>query len=264
MVDVEDRIRELAAGRESSFGIYARHLATNETVAVNADRVMPTESAAKTFILVHYTRMVAAGSCDPNRRVTITDEDSVFGSGVLRHLAPGLAPKLDDLAWLMIIVSDNLATNRLLRELGGPDAINETMDALGLPTARVHGPCMHSEFGTSTPRDLAEVYVHLDERARTILYRQQFVDLLPRRVPHVSGALDFGVTMPLRVFNKPGSGAFTCTDSALFEMDHAAWVVAVMGRDLPEVFSRTEDSAPVAFATIGQILYEAWGTDAGR
>ena len=106
---------------------------------------------------------------------------------MLRFLAPGLQPTLDDLAWLMIIVSDNLATQVVLREIGGADAVNATMAGLGLATARVNPAFSHSPIdrrrSRSAPRrrsDLAEVYTHLDERCREILFRQQFVEFLPR------------------------------------------------------------------------------------
>ena len=45
----------------------------------------------------------------------MTDDDFAPGSGVLRYLVSGLQPTLEDLAWLMILVSDNIATQVLLR-----------------------------------------------------------------------------------------------------------------------------------------------------
>src|SRR5262249_12147944 len=133
-VPLEPDIRALLAEAGGRWGVYARNLGTGETVGVDADTPMYTASAAKTFILVHYARLVAAGACDPDRRVAITSDDQVLGTGVIRFLAPGLAPTMNDLATLMIIVSDNSATDVVLREVGGADAVNATMDELGLPT----------------------------------------------------------------------------------------------------------------------------------
>ena len=261
---LEADVQAVVKDRPGTFGIYARNLGTGETVGVNAGRVMPTESAAKTFILVHYTGLVARGALDPNRRVTLTADDHTLGTGVLRFLAPGLEPTLEDLAWLMIVVSDNVATAMILRKVGGAEAVNTTTAALGLETARVT-PRFSREtndepFGTATPRDLAEAYTHLDVRARAILFRQKFVDYLPRRVPHYSEASDLGFDLPARVFNKTGNGFGTCTDSGLFETGAAAWVVAAMAADQEDFSSRADDSAPSAFADIGALLYERWGT----
>ena len=254
--------------RPGTFGIYARNLTTDETVDVNGDRVMPTESAAKTFILVRYAALVAAGTLDPARRVEVTAADAAYGSGVLRYLAPGLQPTLEDFAWLMIIVSDNLATRVVLREVGGAEAVNSSMADLGLTSAYLNPAFSHSfgdmesgeVFGRSTPRDLAEVYAQLDERGRRILFRQQFVDYLPRTLPHASQSTDWGFEMPVRVFNKTGGGLGTCIDSGLFETDGAKWIVAAQAMDQQDFASRPGDSAPSAFAEIGQLLFERWGT----
>ena len=115
-------------------------------------------------------------------------------------------------------------------------------------------------FGTATPRDLAEVYTHLDERCREKLFRQQFVDFLPRRLPHAYQSLDFDFLMPVRVFNKTGGGLGTCVDSARFETDDAAWIVAAIATEQLDFASRADDVAPTAFADIGALLYERWGT----
>jgi beta-lactamase class A len=264
-VQLEDDVRSIVAGKPGTFGIYARNLGTGETVEVNADSVLPTESTAKTFILVRYAGLVAAGTLDPARRVTLPPDIRAYGSGVLRFLAPGLQPTLDDLAYLMIIISDNLATSVLLREVGGADAVNETMAELGLATALVNPVFSHADllsgelFGTSTPRDLAEVYTHLDQRGREILFRQQLVECLPRRLPHGYQSLDWGFDMPVRIYTKTGNGLGNCIDSGRFETDATAWIVAAMATDQQDFANRAGDVAPDAFADIGELLYQRWG-----
>ena len=263
---LEADVRAIVSERPGTFGVYARNLGTGETLGLNPDRVMPTESTAKTFILVHYAALVAAGSLDPSRRITLTADNKALGSGVLRFLAPGLQPTLEDLAQLMIIVSDNLATAVVLREVGGAEAVNETMAAMGLPTAHVNPAFSHCDlisdelFGTSTPRDLAEVYTHLDERCREILFHQQLVDFVPRHLPHSYQSKDFGFDMPARAYNKTGNGLGRCIDSGRFETDSATWIVAAMADDQQDFAIRPDDAAPSAFAAIGMLLYERWGS----
>jgi beta-lactamase class A len=251
-------------GQPGTFGVYARNLATNETIEVNADRIFPAESAIKTFILVYYSQLVAAGEIDPSRRVELDDLSRYIGTGVLRFLASGLTPTLEDLAWLMIIVSDNTATALLMQSLGTPDQINGALRDLGYPTSQLNEITMEdalagAPFSTSSPRDLAEIYTQLDDRARTMLYRQQHLIGLPRRLPHMAMASDVGVTMPLRVYNKTGNGAGRFIDSGLFETDTAAWVVAAMSSDQTDFASRPDDVAPTVFGEIGELLYNAWG-----
>ena len=259
-----EEVGRLLEGRPGRFGVYARNLASNETVEIGATEPMPAESAAKVFILVHYSALVNEESADAAARVTYTAADHCLGSGVLRYLSPGMTLTLDDLVWLMIVVSDNVATHLVLDRVGGPEAVNDRMRSFGMTSAWLNPNFSHTEmltdepFAMSTPKDLAEIYCHLDDNCRTKLFRQQFTDYLPRRLPHTSGATDFGVTMPVRAFTKTGGGFLTCTDSGLFETDEASWVVAAMASDQQDFASRADDSAPTAFAAIGEFLYQAW------
>jgi beta-lactamase class A len=263
-----DEIRDAISAQPGVFGFYARNLGTNEIVEFDADRVLYAESAIKTCILVHYSRLVASGAVDPTRRVRMDDEHRYIGTGVLRYLANGLEPTLDDLAWLMIVVSDNMATALLMQSIGGlgaPADVNATMAGLGYPAARLNesitfdGALAGEPFSTSSARDLAEVYTQLDERCRTMLFRQQHLIGLPRRVPHVSHAVDVGFEMPVRVFNKTGNGMGTFIDSGLFETDSAAWVVAAMASEQIDFASQPDDVAPRLFGQIGEMLFAAWG-----
>jgi beta-lactamase class A len=261
-----EHVQAILADAPGTFGIYARNLGTNEIVDVHADRAMNTESAAKVFILLYYRQLVASGACDPGRRVELTDDDRYWGTGVLRYVGAGIQPTLDDLAWLMIIVSDNVATAMLMQAIGGDQAtVNAAMRGLGLESAQLN-PLITVEtamagaaFATATPRDLAEAFTFLDDRAKEILFRQQDQISLPRRLPHMAMASDVDIEMPVRVYNKTGNGMGTCIDSGLFETATARWVVAAMAADQTDFASRPDDAAPQAFARIGELLFEAWG-----
>ena len=159
----------------------------------------------------------------------------------------------------MIVLSDNIATRALIRELGGREIVNAEMDALGLPQLRLHDSLQQgASYFTATPHDLAEVYTHLDEHAREILYRVDKVDFLPRRIPHVPAAIDHGLTAPVRVYGKAGWGARECVDAGLFETDEGSWVLAAMAKDLPGVWQHTDDEGPRTLADIGETIYQAW------
>jgi beta-lactamase class A len=260
-----DSVAEVFSGQPGVFGVYARNLETDETIAINADRVLPAESAAKTFVLAYYSRLVSSGAIDPTSRIRLDDQNRHIGTGVLRFLADGLEPTLGDLAWLMIIVSDNTATAMLMQSIGGPTDVNAAMRDLGYPTANlnesitVESALAGEPFSTSSPRDLAEIYTKLDDGSRAILFRQQYLIGLPRRLPHVSHAVDVGITMPVRVYNKTGNGAGTFIDSGLFETNKCSWVVAAMAAEQTDFASRADDFAPTAFGAIGEMLYNAWG-----
>lgn len=259
VVGLEHDLRAMLATRAGTWGVYARHLDTGETVAIRADEVMPAQSSVKVCVLLAYTKRIRLGNDERDRRVTLLGEDHEMGSGVLRYLAPGLLPTLNDLAWLMIVLSDNIATRALIRELGGSEVVNAAMDALGVPKLRLHDSLQQgASYFTATPHDLAEVYTHLDGHAREILYRVEKVDFLSRRIPHVSAAVDHGLTAPVRVYGKSGWGARECVDAGLFETDEGSWVVAAMAKELPGLWQQTDSEGPRTLADLGETIYATW------
>lgn len=130
MVEVAEII-ERVDGRAA---VYARRLDIDEEIAVGAiDGSFPTGSAAKLLVLLTFADLVKREKMDPLARCEINAEfrDARPGSGVLRFLREGLAPTLEDCATLMMIVSDNVATDVLLDAIGGPDVVNATLTAWG-------------------------------------------------------------------------------------------------------------------------------------
>ena len=121
-------------------GVAARHLETGKTIEHNADEVFFTASTFKVPILAELYRQVDAGTLDLSQRVELADSLRVPGSGVLRELGNGLAPTLHDLAMLMIIVSDNLATDIVYHTVG-KDNLNRTMADLGLNKTKLPMSC---------------------------------------------------------------------------------------------------------------------------
>lgn len=107
-------------------------------------------------------------------------------------------------------------------------------------------------FGTSTARDLAEAYTHLDDGCREKLARQKDLIGLPRRLDQSPYAVDLGVGMPVRVFNKTGVGPTNFIDSGLFETDSAPWIAAAMASDLLLRTTRPDEAPTDGDAGLGR------------
>lgn len=118
----------------------ARYLESGAEVRRRADDVFFTASTLKVPLLVDLYRQVDEGELDLGRSLVLTDSHRAPGSGVLKEMASGLKPTVHDLALLMIIISDNTATD-MLYDLVGRDALNETMRRLGLATTRIPMSC---------------------------------------------------------------------------------------------------------------------------
>ncbi|HEX5992309.1 MAG TPA: serine hydrolase, partial [Thermomicrobiales bacterium] len=143
---VERALDAIVANAGGEVALAAMNLTTGEEVARNADRSMPTASVFKLPLLVEVFRQAATGALDLEDRVTLRAEDVVMGSGILRDFGPGLQPTLGDLAMMMVIVSDNSATNLLLDRVGGPRQVNATMRDLGLSSIVVHRRIVFGEI----------------------------------------------------------------------------------------------------------------------
>ena len=127
-----ERLESIQSRFSGRFGLAARNLTTGEEFLLDHDQVFPTASSIKTAILYEVFRQAEEGTFGLDDRVELKSSDIVRGSGVLRDIAPGLQPTVHDLAMLMIIVSDNTATNMLIDLVGGPDPVNASMAAIGL------------------------------------------------------------------------------------------------------------------------------------
>ena len=122
------RIRGQFAGDMS---IYAKNLVTHEEIAIDSDSVYETFSVIKLAIateLLHQERM---GKLSLSDRVTLEAANRRLPSGVLYTLDPGLTPTLGDLLTLMIIISDNEATDAIADRVGRNNA-TAYMNSLGL------------------------------------------------------------------------------------------------------------------------------------
>jgi len=105
-------------------------------IAIHADEPMETMSVIKIPLMVEAFRQIGEGKFNLTDRVTITDADKRPGTGVIRSLDAGANLTIKDLLTLMIIVSDNTATDLMYGKIGGPAAVNGEMDRLGFKTIR--------------------------------------------------------------------------------------------------------------------------------
>lgn len=155
---------------QGTIGVAARHLETGKEIRHNADTVFFTASTLKIPVLVELYRQVDQGKVDLSRRIDLTDSLRVAGSGVLKEMSNGLQPTVHDLAMLMIIISDNGATDVLYNLVGG-EAINNTMRQLGLTKTRIPMTCrelIYSIVGIDT-----KAPPHMYNLASDRLFKQQ-------------------------------------------------------------------------------------------
>lgn len=258
-------------------GVAAQHLGTGEEIRIGADAEIATASTIKVPILIELYRRAEAGEVDLDEPLPVTPAVRVLGSGVLRELSDGVALSIRDHATLMIVVSDNVATNLLIDRLGIP-AINATMDRFGFPRTRLRQRLDFPRIGedgrnlaVSTPGELAGVMAALatgailGEASRAeilgIMRRQQRLNLVPRYLPYdqdrdplQSGEPDNG----LRIANKTGGWGALRADMALVEWPGTRYVVAIVAHGEDDRFW-PENPVDRAIGRVSRLIFDHFG-----
>src|SRR6478735_4075543 len=169
-------IHEEIASFPGNAGVFAKNLTTGEEVAFDPDTIRPTASTIKVPIMIELFRQVEEGTVSLDQILVANEENATRGSGILRDLSPGVALRAIDVATLMIVVSDNQATNMLI-DLLGMEKINKTMADNGFVNTRLVNRIDFEAIGedpknlaTTTPRELAGIMESIANN--TILSKQ--------------------------------------------------------------------------------------------
>ena len=122
-------------------GFLFADLATGETVAINRDKEMPAASTFKVFLLAEFLRQCEAGKYNLMDRHILTEEFISSGSGILCDLIPGMNLTLLDYARLMMMLSDNSATDYIYGLTGRDNIQENVIEAYGLTNTKCDFPC---------------------------------------------------------------------------------------------------------------------------
>ena len=126
-------IREAFPG---NMAVYMKNLKTGEEIAMDADATYETFSVIKVPIMAEVFHQVESGKLSLDQRVEIKPGDQRLPSGVLYTMQPGLAPTIRDLLTLMIIISDNEATD-LLADKVTRASVTQYMHELGFANTTI-------------------------------------------------------------------------------------------------------------------------------
>src|SRR5450759_4879928 len=137
---VQEALRARIGNFEGTVSLYAKNLDTGESVGIRQGEPVRTASTIKLPILLAVFDQVAAGKAKWTEPLTITAQDMVSGSGIIgSELSDGVQLPLRDVVHLMIVLSDNSATNMILERFTA-DAVNIYLAVsythLTLPTNR--------------------------------------------------------------------------------------------------------------------------------
>jgi beta-lactamase class A len=144
-MSLKEAIISPAESLKGKMGVSVKDLKTGEAANLNGDDLFPTASTFKVPVLVEFYRQVENGIISLDEKVILRQEDLVPGSGVLKELTPGMIISFRDLLKLMMVISDNTATDLVIREVG-MENINNTLRELGLKKTKVKKYCREILF----------------------------------------------------------------------------------------------------------------------
>lgn len=118
MGQLEKEIIKIVNPLSGNISIYIKYLLTNDEIKFNEQMQMRAASIIKIPILCTFYNQIKQNNFDIEKWVKIKDKNIVEGSGVLKLLNRETEYMIYDLARLMIILSDNSATNEIIDIIG--------------------------------------------------------------------------------------------------------------------------------------------------
>jgi beta-lactamase class A len=282
MPDVVADVTAAVNGFRGQMGVAAIELRSGDTLAVNADGRFPTASTIKTAVMIEAWQQIADGTLSSDTTFALERSDKVGGSGVLRGLHDGLTLTTADLIHLMIVLSDNTATNLLIERIGTA-RVNTRLESYGLRETKLFRPTfrdgrpdvlpeLEREFGLgmTTPREMAKLMAIIadgkavsrqaSEAMLETLRRQQDRAMIPRLIPPpgVEG---------VQIGNKTGTdeekhaGAdgirrHVRADAAIVTGPGFTYVVAIYARQVEDTRWTIENDALTTGARISRLVFD--------
>lgn len=263
---------------QGTVSLYAKNLDTGESIGIRENEPVRTASTIKLPIMVAAFRAVQDGKARWSDKLVITPASKVSGSGVIREFEDGTRLTLRDLMHVMIVVSDNTATNLVLDRVSS-DYVNDTMAGLGYTQTRsmrkirgdgtnLKAPSGWSAegqkeenkrwgIGRSTPREMVDLLARIANGAIVssdaskemvaILERQQFKDGIGR---------SFLDTPGIRVASKSGALDALRSDVGLLYHPKGRLAIAITVDDMPKVDYSPENPGNLLISRLTGILVE--------
>lgn len=255
MNELINKIEAITDKAGGTWGITLEDLDTHETWASNGEEVFYAASVIKLPILIAAFTAFEQRELSLDDTVALKREDLVGGSGVLQHMTPGTHFTVYDLLTLMIIQSDNTATNMVI-DLVGKEKIQETMEKLGLEKSKFFNKVMvvpadlegvnqitAGEMTSMLKQMVTGKAVSLRACVQmiAIMKKQQLQNCLPARLAEQDSEI-IGAPDEWQLAHKTGSITGVCHDVGIFYVGNRTMIASVLSKGLddrltPPIFS---------------------------
>jgi beta-lactamase class A len=216
-------------------GFYFKDLVTGETFAQNGETPLLAASVIKLPVMAEAFRQMEAGLVGRDERFVICPEDKLPGCGALNLMHDGVEATFLDLVTLMIALSDNTATNLVIKRLG-MEAVNQNIERLGLAGTRLNRLLFDEEAsarGVENTVSAADMGKLLELIYRGMLVSAKasadMLDILFEQ--RLGGKLPLSLPRDVAVANKTGEDEGITNDVGIVEGAHP-YVICILANDV--------------------------------
>jgi beta-lactamase class A len=268
--NLDEQVKPIVASFKGKVSLFAKNLDTGETYGLNPDERVRTASTIKIAVMIEAFARVAEGKAKWTDEVVLTKEKKVSGSGILTELSEGLKLTLRDAVNLMMIVSDNTATNLVLDVLT-TDAVNARMESLGFKQIKIMrkvgsggesaaGKDPENKkygLGMATPREMVLVMEKLErgdvispaasKEMNELMKREQDRNAIGRSLWNVPMASKYGALDRLR------------SAIGILYTKNGRIAMAISCDDMPETMWSVDNPAYLLMSKLSEVLAEGLG-----
>jgi len=265
--NLDNQVKPLVASFKGKVSLFAKNLDTGETYAFNPDERVRTASTIKIAIMIEAFARVDKGDLKWTDEVVLTKEKKVSGSGILGELSDGLRLTLRDAVNLMMILSDNTATNLVLDVLT-TDAVNARMESLGFKNIKIMRKIgsggesaagkdpENKKFGLgmATPREMVLVMEKLDRgEILNPAASKEMIDLMKRE----QGRNAIGRSL----WNVPMASKYGALDRlrssiAILYTKKGKIAIAISCDDMPETMWSVDNPAYLLMSRLSEVIVD--------
>lgn len=275
-ITLEERIQAELASYNGMMGIYVNDFHGN-TIEINIDEKYETASTVKTYILGTLFEEVEKRSKSLEDKLIYTKENEIEGSGILISLDYGVELTVKNVATLMIIVSDNVATNMMIDYLG-LDTINAFMQAHGFKDTILHNKINFTKYdklGTTTPRDYGKIFEMIcreelvsTESSRLMLEifkKQHYNSGITKNFPqYFLDSEDTGEEELIYVASKSGSMDACRNDGGIVSTPYGKYVIVLFNKNFTDPIYYPDHQATVFSAKVSRLIFDQYLALKGR
>lgn len=277
-ITLDQQIRNKIRGFRGTVSLFAMNLDTGTSYGISPDDPVPTASTIKLAIMTECFYEAEHGKLNWGEKLKLTNKEKEGGTGIMQELSEGDEFPIRDLMHLMIVISDNTATNLILNRIGG-NAVNARMASLGLTQTRVMRKILEGGenpkpqgvtteglkpenkkfgFGRTSPHEMV--------RLLTLLYRGELVsksasaemlEVLKRQRDHNCIGRDMKDTT---IASKSGSLDHLRSDVGIVYSRRGPIAMAITVNNMPEINYTADNPGDLLISALSEILVDRLGT----